>query len=870
MSKKSLPLPASELDEFEGHTPLIKQFLGFKKKIGDALLFFRVGDFYEIFLEDAERASKLLDIALTKRGVTNGVPCAMAGVPWMALDTHLAKLSRMGVSAAVVDQIGDPATSKGPVERALVRVVTPGTLLDESLLEERKDPVLLSLCCNDKKAACAVFTLATGSAVFFDCPLHDLTDELARISPAEIIAPESLGIEFGGKKAYPLPAWRFDAKRGKDEILAHFDCKELNSFDLDEERDALILGALCAAWTYCKTSVGGRRPPIEKLSRRLRAQHCIIDSDTRRALELFETSSGDKLGSVFQSLDECITPMGSRLLHAWLGDPYSEQTIPVQRHEAIDSFIASESILTALREALKGFPDAERAAARLAAKSSRPRDFITMRRALERMPDLRALIQPLPSELIQSCSTDLLAPAGLLDYINQSVSDEPPLFLRDGGFVRPGFNPNIDELRDLCDGAESAMAQIEEREKAQTGIATLHVDFNRAHGFSIEVSKAQSINAPAHWRRRQTLKNSERYITDELALLEERVLGAKAKIALAEKELFEEIQNTAGAFAFELMRCAKALACLDCLSTAAHLARERNYTRPHFTTDQSFSVQQMRHPSAELLISDPFIPNDLVMGGGQPKALVITGPNMGGKSTLMRSAALCCALALSGLFVPAQAASIPQIDALRARAGASDDTGRARSTFMTEMAEAAQILRQSTPKTFCIIDEIGRGTSTHDGMSLAWACLRHLAEINDCLTLFSTHYFEIAEMAGQLPNCANFRLDARAENGRALFLRKLVPGMATASMGLEVARMAGLPEQALAWARATHAQLASRHLAPTRLAPDPIAPQEMEPQPPPVDLLAAALEGITPDALTPLGALEALYALKRLALEIKK
>lgn len=854
---------AKKEKDLNAHTPLMKQYLQFKDKVGDMLLFFRVGDFYELFWEDSERIAKLLDLMVAKRGVSGGRPVTMSGVPWHSLDTHLSRLVRMGVSAAVVDQIGDPATSKGPVERAISRIVTPGTLLDEALLNDKKDAPLLGIAPLKDKVGLFWCSLSSGQAHFCSVPISVLPDEIARISPAEIIAPFDFSIQAERVVFRGQDAWHFDAEKGKRALKEHFGSLTLDPFGLTDDLKE-CLAAACAVYEHASASMGGKKPNIQTLSREQPEAFLQMDASTRKSLEVSLTQRGEESPTLLSSLDLCSSSMGSRTLRSWLESPQQDLTIIQSRHLAVESLLTSSARhAQSFLDLMRGQADIERAASRAASLASRPRDFSNLKSSLSALPEILAPLSTLQDPLVKSLVHQAQSEPACLAFLSSTIADEPSIFIRDGGVIRDGKSAELDELRALSTNAQGMLTEMEARERQATGIATLRLEFSRAHGFAIEITKAQSTKVPEHYRRKQTLKNAERYTTDELELFEAKALSAQEKALALEKELFEEAQRDLCAFAPALLRIAKALGALDTLCAFAKASLERNYCKPTMLAEGDISITGLRHPVAELDLEGSFIANDVHLN--QPeRSLLITGPNMGGKSTYMRSVAALFIMAQAGCFVPAKHCSIPTLSRLFARVGASDDISRGKSTFMVEMSEAAGILRQADHRSLCIIDEIGRGTSTFDGMSLAWAILRHLHEKNKSFNLFSTHYFELTELADErLKGVKNVHMTATSKDGSIVFLHALKPGAASQSHGVEVAKLAGVPETALVWAAGMLSELADHDKfgKPVGKVGDGSTSLVKEASVAPA---LAALISLDPDTLTPKAALEALYALKGL------
>lgn len=865
MAKAKKTLPEGP---FANHTPLMRQYLGFKEQVGGMLLFFRVGDFYELFWEDAREASRLLDLAVAKRGESGGRPVEMAGVPWHALDIHLGRLSKMGKSAAVVDQVGDPATSVGPVERKLARVVTPGTIVEEALLERARAASFAAVVCEGARAGIFWMAPSSGEARWCELPASEIAEELERLDPSEILSREGFEVSREGAAGQLLPAWRFDAKKGGRDIVEHFGARSLEPFGL-EGKD-LALAALCAGYSHAKASAGGDRPNLQTLREDRLESLLRMNAETRRALEILRTQKGEDAPTLASSQDLCASAMGSRALRDWLSSPEANPEIPMARHEAVAALMEDDEGRERFRGILGGLIDLERAASRAATGSARPRDFAGIRDFLRELGSVKEALAACAEK--SALVADLLSKAkgsdAALEYLEAAVSEEVPVRATDGGFVRAGFSAELDLARELSSGAEALVSQLEERERAATGIPNLRVEFSRAHGFLIEVSKGQAGKVPEHYRRRQTLKGSERYVTDELEALETKALSAQERASALEREIYGQAREKLAGWAPEILATAKAVAALDALASFAKVAQERGYSRPTLLLEGEalLEAKGLRHPVAELTV-DRFEPNDVSLSA-KSRSLLVTGPNMGGKSTLMRSVALAAILAQAGGFVPAESLRMGCFGRVFARVGSGDDIARGKSTFMVEMEEAAAILRQADSRSLALIDEIGRGTSTYDGIALAWAILRHLHEDNQALTLFSTHYFELTEMALSLEGARNAHLDASfGSEGEILFAHKLKEGPASKSHGVDVARLAGIPAKALVWARDALGSIQAQGLASPAANPNSEEPLEtlaLGDRRSEGSRVSAALSDLDPNRMTPREALDALYALRDL------
>ncbi|HEU0154402.1 MAG TPA: DNA mismatch repair protein MutS [Arenimonas sp.] len=854
------------------HTPLMKQFFAAKAEHPDILLFFRMGDFYELFYDDARKAARLLDITLTQRGASAGAPIPMAGVPVHAMEGYLARLVALGESVAICEQIGDPAASKGLVERKVVRIVTPGTVTDEALLQERRDTLLLAISRGKGGYGLAWADLAGGRFLVSEVGTEDqLTAELARLDPAEILLPDEDGWPTAVATLPGLrrrPPWGFDADACRRQLLRFFALHDLTGFGLEDK--PLAIGAAGALLAYVEETQKQRLPHLTAIAFESADDGIAINAATRRHLELDSRTDGRIEHTLLGVLDASISPMGGRLLRRWLNRPLRDRRVLGERHHAVATFIASGAG-DDLRERFRGLGDVERILSRVALRSARPRDLSTLRDGLGMLPALRAVLAPLDSPRLQALADELGEHAGHAALLASAIVPQPPVLLRDGGVIAEGFDAELDELRTLSTTADQFLVDLEARERAATGIATLKVGYNRVHGYFIEISKGQSNRAPTHYTRRQTLTGAERYITEELKAFEDKVLSARERSLAREKLLYEQLLDALNERLASLKRCAAALAELDVLAAFAERAQALDWSRPELTDAPGLRIERGRHPVVEAVRSEPFEPNDLVLDdqadGSGRRMLVITGPNMGGKSTYMRQNALIVLLAHVGSFVPAARAVIGPIDRILTRIGAGDDLARGQSTFMVEMAETSYILHHATANSLVLMDEIGRGTSTYDGLALAEACARHLAHVNRAYTLFATHYFELTALAEPGSGIANVHLDAIEHGDRLVFMHAVKDGPANRSFGLQVAALAGLPRTVVEQARRTLAELEQRgaphavaDMSPAALA----APQQFGLFAPAPSPALEALAAIDPDELTPKQALEALYRLKLL------
>jgi DNA mismatch repair protein MutS len=871
------------------HTPLMKQFFAAKAEYPDVLLFFRMGDFYELFYDDARKAAKLLDITLTQRGSSAGQPIPMAGVPHHAYEGYLARLVALGESVAICEQIGDPAASKGLVERKVVRIVTPGTVTDEALLQDRRDTLLLAVSRGKSGYGLAWADLSAGRFLVNEVANDDaLEAELARLQPAETLVPDEEGWpdfvagRHGMRRRAP---WLFDADSGRRQLLAFFGVHDLTGFGIDDK--PMAIAAAGALLGYVEETQKQRLPHLTSIAVEASDGAIAMNAATRRHLELDSRIDGDANATLLGVLDSTITPMGGRLLRRWLHRPLRDRGVLRARHQAVATLANGTG--PELREAFRAFGDVERILARIALRSARPRDLSTLRDALGMLPSLREVLAPLDAPRLQALSSELGEHGEQAALLARAIVPQPPVLARDGGIFAEGYDAELDELRALSTNADQFLVDLEAREKAATGIPTLKVGYNRVHGYYIEISKGQSDKAPAHYTRRQTLTGAERYITEELKAFEDKVLSARERALSRERLLYESLLDAINTDLESLKRCASALSELDVLACLAERAQALDWVQPQLTDEPGLRIEGGRHPVVEALREEPFTPNDLFLGParGEPvepragvlrqaqderdvRMLVITGPNMGGKSTYMRQNALIVLLAHIGSFVPATNASIGPIDRILTRIGAGDDLARGQSTFMVEMAETSYILHHATDESLVLMDEIGRGTSTYDGLALADACARHLAAHNRSYTLFATHYFELTALAEPGSGIANVHLDAvehRDASGHEalVFMHSVKDGPADRSFGLQVAALAGLPKSVVRQARARLAELEAHRDAPST----PMTAQALD-SPQQIGLFAPAsaaldaLAAIDPDELTPKQALEALYRLKAL------
>lgn len=849
----------NSLMSFENHTPMMRQYLALKAQHPDMLLFYRMGDFYELFFEDAEKASRLLGITLTRRGASNGEPIKMAGVPYHAAEQYLAKLAKMGEAVAICEQVGDPATSKGPVAREVTRILTPGTLTDAALLDETRDNTLLCVARGDGVLGMARLNLASGEFVLSEIAPGYLSQELERIHPAELIfaddhAAESLLQARCAKKR--LAPWQFDLDSAQRSLTQQFSTHDLAGFGCADMPAAVV--AAGALLDYVKHTQRSALPHIIGLRVEQTSQYLQLDAATRRNLEIDLTIRGESQPTLYSLLNTTQTAMGARLLRHWLHHPLRQQAAIAQRHQAVAELLETFTDST-LQQALHPIGDIERMTARVALKSARPRDLSGLRDSLLQLPTLLGAVSAPQAVLLQSLLAELQTPSEALAVLMHAIQPEPSAVLREGGVIASGFDAELDELRALQTNHGDFLLQYEAAEKARTGLANLKVEFNSVHGFYIEISRAQAESAPAEYRRRQTLKNVERFITPELKAFEDKVLSANERALAREKMLYEQVLDALLPHIAALQRIASAVASLDVLACFAERARALNYVQPQFKAELGLEILNGRHPVVES-IALPYVANDVMLNPYR-QLLLITGPNMGGKSTFMRQTALIVLLAYCGSFVPAHSAVIGEIDRIFTRIGASDDLAGGRSTFMVEMTETANILNNATANSLVLLDEIGRGTSTFDGLSLAWAVAKQLLEKNKALTLFATHYFELTRIVDEARQAANVHLDAVEHGNGIVFLHKVEEGAATMSYGIQVAQLAGIPKSVLQLAKRKLQQLENQSVTTTPQT-DLFAAQ-VEPEPPAEHPIVTALERMQPDDLTPKQALELLYALKK-------
>ncbi|MCW5588815.1 MAG: DNA mismatch repair protein MutS [Legionellales bacterium] len=844
-----------ESSELIQHTPMMRQYLSIKAHHQDMLLFYRMGDFYECFYDDAVKIAKLLDLTLTKRGQSNGAPIPMAGIPYHAADNYLARLIKLGESIAICEQIGDPATSKGPVERQVTRIITPGTVSDASLLNDRQDNLIVAIYANKKQFGIAHLDVSSGHFYLLEVASSEsLLSEIQRLTPAEILVPENLILADAIAKQYPckrLPPWDFDLDCAKKSLCAQFQTHSLAAFQCDDL--PIAISAAGCLFNYVKHTQQANLPHIRAIHAERTLDAILLDSTTRNNLELHSTLKGRENHSLVGILDNTETSMGSRLLKRLVNRPLTSQEKIRQRQQGVTRLL-SDGLFQEIKAILAECGDVERILARIALKSARPRDLTALRATLALLPQLTTLLKPINDDILHELRAQLHPCPTLLNLLTTAIIDNPPQLIRDGGVIKIGYDSELDRLRNISEHGDEFLMALEQREKERTNISTLKVGYNRIHGYYIEISRLQAKLVPEDYIRRQTLKNNERFITPELKTFEEQALTARAKALALEKKLYDDLLMIIAAELIPLQQLAQALAWLDVLSNFAERAHYFNWVKPEFTPEEMLRIEQGRHPVVEYFQEQPFVPNDLNLTPSE-KMLIITGPNMGGKSTYMRQTALICILAYIGSYVPAQSALLGPIDRIFTRIGSSDDLASGQSTFMVEMSETAGILHQATSRSLVLIDEIGRGTSTYDGMAIAYATANYLATTLRSYTLFSTHYFELTSLTEENPTIRNIHLDATEHHDALIFLHTVQEGPANRSFGLQVAALAGIPQKVLDIAKAKLNQLEIKP-SPSKL---PIT------SPSPTHPALTALNQLDPNDLSPKEALEKLYQLCQLA-----
>ncbi len=836
-------------------TPMMQQYLGIKAQHPDMLLFYRMGDFYELFYDDAEKAARLLNITLTTRGASAGSPIKMAGVPYHSAEQYLARLLKLGESVVIAEQVGDPATSKGPVERQVARIVTPGTLTDSGLLDETRDTLILAIAPGDDAIGVAWLNLAAGRFQVTEVDAATLPALLARIRPAEILAPDDFALNGAACAVRRLAPWQFDTAGAGVRLAQQLGSRDLAGFGVADL--PLAIAAAGALLDYIQTTQRTALPHIQSIRAERDGDFVQLDAATRRNLELTETLRGEAAPTLLSVLDTTATGMGTRLLRHWLHHPLRDREILTQRRDAISVLAELPDTAATLTRLLKSCADVERISGRIALKSARPRDLSGLRDTLALLPDLAAAL-PDDRARLMALQASLAARSDLHALLARAIQLDPASVLREGGVIADGFDADLDELRALTRDAGAFLLELETRERARSGIATLKVEYNRVHGFYIEVSRAQSDKVPDDYRRRQTLKNAERYITPELKAFEDKALSAQDRALAREKALFDALLDTLTPHVPDLLTIATALAEIDVLASQAERAGTLKLNPPEYSEEPGIVIRGGRHPVVEAQV-DHFIANDVTLSRSR-QMLLITGPNMGGKSTYMRQVALITLMACCGLWVPATSAKIGDIDQIFTRIGASDDLAGGRSTFMVEMTETAHILHNASANSLVLLDEIGRGTSTFDGLALAWAVARHLVTATRAFTLFATHYFELTQLAQEFRQLVNVHLDAKEHGADLVFLHAVEEGPASQSYGIQVARLAGVPSPVIHAARRHLRELEDAQLQPGPQG-DLFAAHLPNDEPPPHPALDQLRE-LDPDTLTPKAALDMLYALK--------
>ena len=858
------------------HTPMMAQYLAIKAEHPNILLFYRMGDFYELFFDDAKNAAALLNISLTARGKSNDEPIPMAGVPYHAAENYLAKLVKMGQSVAICEQIGDPATSKGPVERKVVRIVTPGTVTDEALLDERNEAILAGVYKQKEAFGLAYIELSSGRFAIIDCATEQaLSAALSRIRPSELLYPENCSFmhlltPYSGKQKRPI--WDFDKETALTKLNQQFSTINLDGFGIDS--NALGIQSAGCILQYLNETQRTTLSHINCISQDTAHNHLLMDAATQQNLELTKNLRGGRENTLLSAIDTTLTSMGSRLLQRYLHAPSRQAAEINHRHNIINALLNYDN--NNIGECLKSIGDLERILGRVALRSARPRDFARLSLALNTLPALQCILEEIYQDSenvdfkgdIRIFQNNIRQYDELNDLLLTAIIDNPPVVLRDGGVIKPGYSEELDELRDLADGATDFLRQLEQRERELTGIATLKVNYNKVYGFYIEVSRANSQQVPAHYIRRQTLKNNERYIIPELKEHEDKVLSSQGRALALEKKLFDELFDIIMPVLNDLMLSASYIAKLDVLNCFCERAQNLDLCQPTLSSNSELKLENGRHLVVEQVMKSPFIANPLYLDS-KLRMLMITGPNMGGKSTYMRQTALIVILSYIGSFVPATSATIGPIDQIFTRIGAADDLASGRSTFMVEMTETANIMHNATSNSLVLMDEIGRGTSTYDGLSLAWACAQQLAEKTLCFTLFATHYAELTELSEQFNAVENVHLTVLEHNDDIKFMHKLEKGAASGSFGLQVAKLAGVPQPIIHLAKQKMAQLetlatqSSHEKNPHNEDAQSAKSEQLSMDLPGPHWLEQAINAIDLDALTPREAQAVLYQLKQ-------
>lgn len=876
----------------ESLTPAMRQFIEIRASVAkqhpNVILLYRMGDFYETFFEDAVELNRLLGTTLTTRGKGKPDAIPMAGVPYLTLDSYLARLVKLGKSVGIVEQFGDPKASKGTMTRKLVRIVTPGTITETELLPSKSDAALAAVVppSGKKDPEWSIVSLVLSSGAFraATCPEAELAAELSRLSPRELLVPDSLRERIrafsGAAQVTPLPDWHFDAEHGETEILHHFQMESLEAWAVSEHPG--VLAAAGAILEYVEETQVDAAPHIRPLVLEESSRFVGLDPATRRNLELTESLRSETGPTLLSTIDHCLTPMGSRMLRAWVTQPLRDPAVPRARHDAIGELVGNEPLAEEIADAMKSLPDLERIASRIALGSVRPRELAGLRDSLPQLRSLASALEKAASPALKEAAPAVRPAPELEKLLRAALLEEPAVTLRDGSVIADGYSTELAELRALRSNTGAFLEKMEAEERARTGIPTLRVEYNKLAGYFIEVSRAQADKVPANYRRRQTLKNAERFTTPELKAWEDKALAAKERSLALERSLYQDLVTKCGAYVEALTAASEAAASADALLSLARHARDMGWAKPELTDSPGIVIRGARHPVVEKAL-EHYVANDCELVPGR-RLLVVTGPNMGGKSTYMRSVALIAILALSGSWVPAESARIGPLDRVLTRIGASDDLARGLSTFMVEMVEAAAILHQATDRSLVLMDEIGRGTSTFDGLALAGAIARDLADRIRSFTLFATHYFELTLLSQTCAEVANVHVRAAQSGGRVVFLHEVREGPASQSYGIAVAGLAGVPAPVIREAKRMLRDLEDRA---KKTGPQPDlfsapAPEEPVPDdfvtipagPSPEDERARAFRdevlAIDPDSLTPREALAALYKLVDAAKKAKE
>ncbi|MCB1593333.1 MAG: DNA mismatch repair protein MutS [Xanthomonadales bacterium] len=841
------------------HTPMMQQYLKIKADFADMLLFYRMGDFYELFMDDAIEASKLLDITLTYRGKSNDKPIPMCGVPYHSVEPYLAKLVKKGQSIAICEQIGDPKTSKGPVERKVVRIITPGTVTEEALMDARNESLLIAIFSHKNGYGLASSEFSSGRVSVLEVANKEtLLAQVERLAPSEILLEEDCSL-ISELSQFPLsqrPSWDFDKDTAMLVVCKHYQTQDLKGFGL--EKSSPTVNALGCLFNYIEHTQKAVMKHIQPIQTELLDEFLHLDAGTRRNLEIEINNHGETKHTLCELLDCTTTAMGSRKLRRWIKQPLQNRERLNQRLNLITTIIQNHLTLE-IQDILKGIGDIERISTRISMLTARPRDLITLSHSLKHVEPIKQLLSQINDDEINNLNNNLQTHSHIIELIDKAITENPPMVIRDGGVIANGYHSDLDELRRISTDASQYMLDFEQGEKDSSGISALKVGYNRVHGYYIEISKLHSNKAPEHYIRRQTLKAVERYTTPELKKFEDKVLSSKEKSLAFEKELYQELLESFADDIADLQKTAQNIAKLDVITNLAERASTLDFCRPQLTDDNCIEIHKGRHPVVEQIQNTPFEPNDLKLDK-DTQMLIITGPNMGGKSTYMRQNALIVLMAGIGSYVPAESAKIGKIDRIFTRIGAGDDLTKGRSTFMVEMTETANILHNATENSLVLMDEIGRGTSTYDGLALAQACALHLAQINQSFTLFATHYFELTKLDEQINNIANVHLDAIEHEDTIVFLHSVKNGAASRSYGLQVAALAGIPSKVLQNAKFTLKQLEknnhSNEPVPVQTSFFDAIPEE--------SAVEKELKQINPDDLTPRQALDLLYKLKKL------